>query len=237
MEYSVVIPVYNETENVVSLADEVHRALEDFVDYEIVFVDDGSTDDSVSRLARLRRADPRIRVIAHERNAGQSAALATGVSAAAGVWILTLDGDGQNDPADIPRLIAERERTAADLVAGWRRRRNDTWLKRVSSRVANGVRRRVLDDGCPDTGCGLKLFRRAIFLSVPHFNHMHRFLPALFHQAGAQVATLAVNHRARNAGRSKYGLGNRLWVGIVDVLGVLWLGHRRLNVSYHEVSP
>ncbi|MFB4204160.1 Dodecaprenyl-phosphate galacturonate synthase [wastewater metagenome] len=237
MEYSVVIPVFNEAENVRPLADEVRTALDGVDNYEIVFVDDGSTDDSMRRLLRLRDADPRIRVIAHERNAGQSAALATGVAAARGGWVVTLDGDGQNDPADIPRLIAERERSAADLVAGWRRRRHDTWLKRVSSRVANGVRRRVLGDDCPDTGCGLKLFRRSIFLALPHFDHMHRFLPALFRQAGAGVATVPVNHRARRAGRSKYGLGNRLWVGIVDLFGVLWLRHRRLSVGHHEVRP
>jgi dolichol-phosphate mannosyltransferase len=173
-------------------------------------------------------------VVRHQAPQGQSFAVATGVRAARGRWIATLDGDGQNDPADIPRLLAARDAAGASaaspggplLLAGYRKARSDSWLKRVSSRVANGVRGRLLGDSTPDTGCGLKLFEREAFLALPHFDHMHRFLPALFLRAGGSVISVEVGHRPRTRGRSHYGVMNRLWVGIVDIFGVLWLMKR-----------
>ena len=202
-------------------------------DYEIVVVDDGSTDATGERLAELARATPCLRSVRHPASRGQSFAIATGVKAARGAWIATLDGDGQNDPADIPKLLAlrvEGEGAAASgplLVAGYRKKRRDTWLKRVSSRVANAVRGRLLGDRTPDTGCGLKVFEREAFLALPHFDHMHRFLPALFIRAGGSVVSVEVGHRPRARGASHYGMWNRLWVGIGDMLGVWWLIRRK----------
>jgi dolichol-phosphate mannosyltransferase len=232
VDLSVVIPAHNEAENVGPLVREIVAALGSRTDYEIVVVDDGSTDATSERLAELGRANPCLRAVRHPASRGQSFAIATGVRAARGEWIATLDGDGQNDPADIPKLLALR---AADgalaagplLVAGYRKKRRDTWLKRASSRVANAVRGRLLGDRTPDTGCGLKVFRREAFVALPHFDHMHRFLPALFLRAGGRVVSVEVGHRARQRGASHYGMWNRLWVGIVDLLGVWWLIRRR----------
>jgi len=234
MDLSVVVPVYREPENVEPLLREIADALDGRVDYEVVMVDDGSDDATPERLAAARAEYPRLRVFRHRHNRGQSAALITGIRAARAEWIATLDGDGQNDPADIPRLLSLRDGTAPDrqpdMVAGVRRKRRDNWLRRLSSRVANGVRARLLRDDCPDSGCGLKLFRREAFMQLPHFNHMHRFLPALVRSAGGSVLTLDVNHRPRERGVSKYGLFDRLWVGIVDLFGVMWL-QRRCSVA------
>ncbi len=181
---------------------------------------------------------PRLRVIHHLRRAGQSAAIVDGVRAARGSWIATLDGDGQNDPADIPRLLAAIRDPGAPpdlrLVVGYRKRRQDSPAKRVSSRTANAVRARLLGDATPDTGCGLKLFSREAFLSVPQFDHMHRFLPALFLRNGWRVASVQVNHRPRRRGRSHYGVLDRLWVGIVDLAGVLWLERRAIRSTVME---
>jgi dolichol-phosphate mannosyltransferase len=178
-----------------------------------------------------------LRVVRHRRSAGQSAALATGIRAARGVWIATLDGDGQNDPADIPALHARAQAPDAPaLVAGWRARRRDTALKRFSSRLANGVRAALLGDSTPDTGCGLKVFRRETFLRLPAFNHMHRFLPALVQRDGGLVVNQRVNHRPRAAGTSKYGVMNRLFVGIVDLLGVMWLQRRPVRPEIEDAS-
>jgi dolichol-phosphate mannosyltransferase len=230
MDLSVVVPVYREPENVEPLLREIAHALDGRVDYEVVMVDDGSDDATPERLAAARAGYPRLRVIRHRQNRGQSAALITGIRAARAEWIATLDGDGQNDPADIPRLLSLRDGSAPgqmpDMVAGVRRKRRDNWLRRMSSRVANGVRSRLLRDDCPDSGCGLKLIRREAFMRLPHFNHMHRFLPALVRGAGGSVSTLDVNHRPRERGASKYGLFDRLWVGIVDLFGVMWLQRR-----------
>jgi dolichol-phosphate mannosyltransferase len=229
---SVVIPVHDEADNVGPLAAEIHAALDGRVEFEIVYVDDASGDDTPQRLRELARNDPRLRVLRHRANAGQSTALLTGVRHARGALIATLDGDGQNDPADIPALLArwhDEQRAGGDgplLIAGWRASRRDTWIRRLSSRIANGVRRRVLGDGTPDTGCGLKLFRRDDFLALPYFDHLHRFLPALVQREGGQVVSVPVSHRARPAGTSKYGIHNRLWVGIVDLFGVMWLQRR-----------
>jgi dolichol-phosphate mannosyltransferase len=200
-------------------------------------VDDGSADATSARAEEAASTVPRLVVVRHPAPKGQSFAVLTGVRSASGRWIATLDGDGQNDPADIPRLMAARDAAGASsraagplLLAGYRKARRDSWLKRVSSRVANGVRGRLLGDYTPDTGCGLKLFEREAFLALPHFDHMHRFLPALFLRAGGRVVSVEVGHRPRTRGRSHYGLFNRLGVGIVDMLGVMWLirrGERR----------
>jgi dolichol-phosphate mannosyltransferase len=181
-------------------------------------------------VGRARAAGkPEIRLIRHSVRSGQSAAVATGVRAARAAWIATLDGDGQNDPADIPRLLEAVRQSGTRrlrLVMGNRTTRRDTWLRRLSSRVANGVRGGLLKDGTPDTGCGIKVFDRAVFMDMPRFNHMHRFMPALFQREGYEVLSVPVNHRERMRGQSKYGLHNRLWVGIVDLFGVMWLIRR-----------
>jgi dolichol-phosphate mannosyltransferase len=233
VELSVVIPAHDEADNIGPLVDEVRAALEGAADYEIVVVDDGSTDATAERLEELARSFPRLVVTRHPASRGQSFAILTGVRTARSPWIATLDGDGQNDPQDIRRLIGALDAAAARggrgplLVAGYRRHRRDTWLKRLSSRVANGVRGRLLGDRTPDTGCGLKLFEREAFLRLPHFDHMHRFLPALFLGAGGRVVSVEVGHRPRKSGRSHYGMWDRLWAGIVDLCGVWWLIRRR----------
>jgi dolichol-phosphate mannosyltransferase len=226
MKVSVVIPVCNEAENVGPLAKEIQAALDAHRPFEILFVDDGSTDTTAAAVIAARASGiPEIRLLQHSVRSGQSAAVHTGVRAARAEWIATLDGDGQNDPADIPALLEtmHRDPGALRLIMGNRTTRRDTWLRRVSSRVANGVRGRLLHDGTPDTGCGIKLMHRATFLELPRFNHMHRFLPALFQRGGAKVVSVPVRHRPRTRGTSKYGLHNRLWVGIVDLFGVRWL--------------
>lgn len=236
---SVVIPVCNEAGNVASLAREVDAVLASIGLFEVIFVDDGSTDDTVKEVLAARAEGlSQIRLIRHSERCGQSIALHTGIKAARASWIVTLDGDGQNDPVDIPRLLHAKERAgeAVKLVIGHRRKRQDTWKRRFSSQVANFVRARLLNDRTPDSSCGIKLFERSVFLELPAFNHMHRFLPALFIRAGAQVVSLPVNHRSRQRGASKYGIRNRLWVGIVDLLGVRWLmkRSRRQTVRVEE---
>ncbi|HKQ84636.1 MAG TPA: glycosyltransferase family 2 protein [Steroidobacteraceae bacterium] len=223
---SVVIPVCNEADNVLPLGLEIQAALAQR-NYEIIFVDDGSTDGTGARVLELRRQVPQVRLLRHSRRSGQSIALCTGVRAARAAWVATLDGDGQNDPADIPALIGAMEQGAdLKLIMGQRKSRQDSWVRRMSSRIANGVRVRLLHDDTPDTGCGIKLFHRHTFLELPVFNHMHRFLPALFQRAGGRVISVPVRHRPRTRGQSKYGIGNRLWVGIVDLFGVRWLIRR-----------
>ena len=225
MKLSVVIPVCNEADNVGPLAREIQAALADHRPFEIIFVDDGSTDGTVAALQSERASIPEIRVLQHSQRSGQSKAVCTGVEAARAEWVATLDGDGQNDPADIPELVQALSTAAPSLklVMGNRTTRKDTWLRRISSRVANRVRGGLLRDGTPDTGCGIKLMHRATFMRLPWFNHMHRFLPALYQRAGATVVSVPVRHRPRTRGTSKYGLRNRLWVGIVDLFGVRWL--------------
>jgi dolichol-phosphate mannosyltransferase len=226
-EISVVVPACNEAENVEPLAREIDAALAGRA-YEMIFIDDGSTDETAAVLKRLKTSLPTLRVLRHSFRSGQSAAVATGVRAARAPWIATLDGDGQNDPADIPKLIAARDQDRnVRLVMGNRTAsRKDTAFRRLQSRVANGVRAGLLGDGTPDTGCGIKLFARDAFLELPRFDHMHRFLPALFQRHGARVVSVPVSHRARTRGTSKYGMLNRLWVGIVDIAGVMWLRRR-----------
>jgi dolichol-phosphate mannosyltransferase len=232
MQLSVVIPVCNEAENVGILAQEIHTALNARLQFEVIFVDDGSSDATVQQILNARAQVPQIRLLKHARRSGQSAAVRTGVRAARAAWIGTLDGDGQNDPADLPKLIDALQQHNSDgqlkLIMGNRTTRRDTWLRRLSSRIANGVRGGMLRDGTPDTGCGIKLIERALFMELPHFDHMHRFLPALVQRAGARVMSVPVAHRPRLRGRSKYGIHNRLWVGIVDLFGVMWLINRRI---------
>jgi len=230
LQVSVVIPVCNKQASALPLAREILVALAGRYRFETIFVDDGSTD-RTGPAVRSAREDgmPQIRLIRHSVRSGQSAAIATGVRAARAPWIATLDGDGQNDPADIPKLLdaARGEgRSRLRLVMGNRTTRRDTWLRRLSSRVANGVRGSLLRDGTPDTGCGIKVFDRAVFLDMPRFDHMHRFMPALFQREGYEVLSVPVNHRERTRGKSKYGLHNRLWVGIVDLFGMMWLIRR-----------
>lgn len=238
-DLSVVVPVKDEAENVLPLVREIVAALDGVTAFEIIYVDDGSSDATVARLGDAQSEVPTLRVVRHDGCFGQSAAVHTGVHHATAPLIATLDGDGQNDPADIPALLKRfaEENGATDaklLIAGWRSKRKDTWVKRMSSRVANGVRGAILGDATPDTGCGLKVFPRAMFISLPAFSHMHRFLPALTIRAGGRVVSVPVNHRPRERGASKYGLFNRLWVGIVDMFGVMWLKTRPLRTRVHD---
>jgi dolichol-phosphate mannosyltransferase len=220
---SVVVPVHNESENIGTLIKEIEDALSNYVEFEIIYVNDGSKDDTAKRLAEAKLRHAKLRVITHAHSCGQSTAVRTGVKFAKGDWVATLDGDGQNDPADIKKLIAAIE-NGVDLIGGNRRHaRRDTWIKRISSVVANTVRSKLLRDSTPDTGCGLKLIKRDVFLDLPYFDHMHRFLPALIQRRGGRVVSVPVNHRAREHGQSKYGTIDRLLVGIIDLVGMLWL--------------
>jgi len=244
MDLSIVIPVRNEAGNIAPLVAEISAALDALLDYEIVYVDDGSDDATAAEIGRLQHQRQQLRLVRHAVSCGQSAAIRSGVKAARAPWIATLDGDGQNDPADIPQLwqiAIEAPPSPPLLIAGQRRRRRDSWSKRRASRIANAVRRRMLNDDTPDTGCGLKLFPRALFLDLPYFDHMHRFLPALVLREGGVVRSVPVNHRPRERGVSKYGVFDRLWVGIVDLFGVLWLRRRgsrpQLLVAEPEVVP
>lgn len=239
MELSVIVPVYNEASNVQPLLAEIHQALKDVGAFEVIYVDDGSDDGTRSELSAALQQYPDLRVLHHQRRCGQSNALLSGIRAARAPWIVTLDGDGQNDPADIPRLL-QRFRAQADtprlMLAGQRLQRRDNWLRRLSSRIANGVRGRLLHDATPDTGCGLKLFSRDVFLSLPVFDHMHRFLPALMLREEVDVVSVPVTHRPRRRGVSKYGVSDRLWVGLVDLLGVMWLQRRPCRAVAEEES-
>lgn len=227
-DLSVVVPVCNEAENVGPLAREIAAALAGRP-FEILFIDDGSTDTTAAAVIAARVAIPEIRLLRHSFRSGQSAAVTTGVRHARADWVGTLDGDGQNDPGDLPKLFAARllpENANVSLFQGHRTTRKDTGFRRLQSRIANGVRSSMLGDGTPDTGCGIKVMSRAVYMELPKFDHMHRFLPALFQRAGARVISVPVNHRPRARGTSKYGMLDRLWVGIVDIFGVMWLRRR-----------
>ena len=233
---SVVVPVFNERDNVKPLVDEIVAALRGRHDFEIVYVDDDSKDDSLAVLQALKAQVPELRVLHHVSQSGQSTAVRTGVKAARGAWIATLDGDGQNDPADIPKLIAARDAGEAQvkLYAGWSVNRQDTGSKRWASKFANAIRSRLLRDSTPDTGCGIKLFERGAFLDLPYFDHMHRYLPALMQRAGWRTVSVPVNHRPRGAGVSKYNNLNRALVGIADLRGVAWLIRRSRRTNVEE---
>jgi glycosyltransferase involved in cell wall biosynthesis len=226
--FSVVVPLYNEEESVAILQRELTEALSG-LDYEIIFVDDGSEDKTVAQIA----PDPRIRVLRFEKNVGQSGAIFAGLRTIRSDVAVLIDGDLQNDPADIPRLLAEISR-GADLVCGYRAQRKDTLLKRVSSRIANFVRSRFTRDRVRDTGCTLKAMRRDCIGALVPFKGMHRFIPALVKGAGYQIIEVPVNHRARRFGHSKYGLGNRALRATVDMFGVRWLLSRRLDYKLRE---
>src|SRR5438552_6537806 len=225
---SVVVPLFNEEESVSLLQTELTAALKD-LDYEIIFVDDGSLDDTADRI----EAAPNIRLIRFEKNAGQSAAIYAGVMAARGATLVLIDGDLQNDPADIPRLLAEIAR-GADLVCGYRAQRRDTRVKRLTSRIANAVRSRFTRDGVRDTGCTLKAMRHECVSALVPFKGMHRFIPALVKGAGFGLVEIPVNHRLRRFGRTKYGLGNRALRATIDMSGVRWLLSRRLKYKNRE---
>ena len=230
-ELAVVIAVLDEAENVQAVTAETVAALQPFVPFEIVYVDDGSADATPQIVAALAAADPRVRLIRHNRRCGKSQAVRTGVLAARAPWIATLDGDGQNDPADLTQMLQAARAgwtpgTPAPLVAGVRVRRDDPPSRLVATRIANGLRQAVLNDHCPDTGCGMKVFRRDDFLRLPVFEGMHRFLPALFARYGHPLINRPVSHRARLKGVSKYTNWGRALVGVVDLLGVIWLTRR-----------
>ncbi|MBK6333397.1 MAG: glycosyltransferase family 2 protein [Thermomonas sp.] len=237
-QLSVVVPVHNEEDNVAPLVGEIVAALRGLVDFEIVYVDDTSRDSTLERLRALQVTTPELRVIRHLTNAGQSTAVRNGVKAARAPWIATLDGDGQNDPADIPKLLAQRDAAAAGikLFAGWRVNRQDSGSKRWASKWANAIRARMLRDDTPDTGCGIKLFERDAFLDLPYFDHMHRYLPALMQRAGWKTVSVPVNHRHRTAGVSKYNNLGRALVGIRDLRGVAWLITRSRRTAVEELS-
>ena len=229
IEFSVVVPMHNEAGNAANLAREIASVL-DGRSYEMIFVDDASRDDTRAELAGLKGELPTLRIIGHRKNAGQSRAVRTGVLAARAPAIGTLDGDGQNDPADLPRLLARLTRADAPadlgMVAGKRTKRQDNWSKRTASRIANNIRKTALKDGADDSGSGIKVFKREAFLRVPYFDHMHRFMAALMLREGYAVEFLEVNHRQRGAGRSKYTNLGRLAANMTDLWGVMWLRSR-----------
>lgn len=242
MKISIVVPVHNEAGNILPLIEEIEKAMAQAEAYEIIYVDDGSRDRTEAELKEAMLQYKALRVIRHRQSCGQSTAVRTGVKAAVHPWIATLDGDGQNDPADIPRLYKtwlEKSRTLTNLwmVAGWRNKRYDSKWRLFSSKFANTIRSSLLGDNTPDSGCGLKVFARDKFLELPYFDHMHRFLPALVIRSGGSVISESVNHRPRGAGVSNYGTLDRLWAGIIDLLGVIWLQNRAKLPEVNEIEP
>jgi dolichol-phosphate mannosyltransferase len=226
---SIVVPVRNEADNIAPLIAEIAAALDGRWAHEIVYINDGSTDATAERLAAEMKARPNLRVLRHEKSSGQSAAVRSGVRAARGAIVATLDGDGQNNPVFLRDLISALEQGGAQvgLVAGQRVGRKDTGFKKFQSRVANKVRNAILKDGTRDTGCGLKAFRRDVFLMMPYFDGLHRFLPALMRREGYDIAYVDVIDRPRHSGVSNYGFFDRLWIGIMDLCGVWWLIRRK----------
>ncbi len=231
-EFSVIVPVHNESGNVAQLISEIAVALEGRA-FEMIFVDDASPDDTRVKLAQLKTEYPQLRVLSHRRNAGQSRAIRSGIQAARGAIVGTLDGDGQNDPADLPALYRSLTRADApenlQMVMGRRASRKDTAWKRFGSKFANSIRRRMLRDDCDDSGCGIKVMAREAYLSLPYFDHMHRYMPALMRAEGYGVEFINVNHRERGAGTSNYTNFGRLWPALSDLRGVMWLIRRRRN--------
>jgi dolichol-phosphate mannosyltransferase len=240
LEISIVIPVHNESENILPLIAETEQILNDLIFHEVICVDDGSTDDTLMKLIGGAKQFNNVRILHHQQCCGQSAALKSGVNAAKGAWIVTMDGDGQNDPASIVDLLAARKAAEGKvnlrMVCGWRKERLDPWNKRISSRIANKIRGSLLKDKTPDTGCGLKLISKTAFQELPFFDHMHRFLPALIIRNGGEVLSIPVKHRPREKGQTHYGVSNRLWTGILDMLGVMWLQRRARNPETQEIS-
>ena len=236
-QLSVVVPVFNEQDNVAPLIEEIVTALRGKATFEVVYVDDHSRDATQVVLQRLKATTPELRVLRQVTQSGQSTAIRNGIKAARGAWIATLDGDGQNDPADIPKLLAARDAATPEtkLIAGWRVNRQDSGSKRWASKWANAIRASMLRDDTPDTGCGTKLFEREAFLDLPYFDHMHRYLPALMQRAGWRTISVPVNHRPRSAGVSKYNNLGRAVVGISDLIGVDWLIRRSKRTAVEEL--
>lgn len=234
LRFAVVVAVFNEVDNVAAVTEEILRAAAPLGRFELVYVDDGSDDGTADRLRSLRAASDAIRVLRHDRRCGKTAALVTGVTASRAPWIVTMDGDGQDCADDVARLLelAWAGGEPSPLVAGIRISRHDSWSRRFATRFANGLRQALLHDRCPDTACGLKAFRRDVFLRLPAFEGMHRFLPALFQAYGHPLVCCPVNHRPRLAGRSKYTNFGRAVVGVFDMLGVIWL-QRRTRLPRH----
>ena len=227
-EISLVIPVFNEEDNLPVLAAEIDATMRALGrPYEVLFIDDGSSDGSPAVLSRLAEQDPNVRVIRQQRNAGQSAALDAGFRFARGEAVVTLDADLQNDPADIPKLLEHLDRY--DVVAGVRATRRDDWVRRVSSRIANGIRNRVTHESITDVGCTLKAFRSEHLRRIPMFTGMHRFLPTLLRMEGARITEVPVNHRPRLYGQPKYNISNRIWQALADLLAVRWMQSRRID--------
>jgi glycosyltransferase involved in cell wall biosynthesis len=238
---SIVVPAKNEADNIGALVNEIMAHLSSHYQFEIIYVDDGSTDLTKQKVLALMSAYPQtVRLIQHAHTAGQSTAIHTGVNHASGELIVTIDADGQNNPADIVKLIQTAENLPKDVhfcVAGYRKQRKDTAWKRLQSRVANSVRAKLLGDDTPDTGCGLKVIPRSTFLLLPYFDHMHRYLPALIQRIGGNVVVVEVGHRDRLHGESKYGMWGRLFAGLVDMIGVMWLQRRNRLPIVKELFP
>jgi dolichol-phosphate mannosyltransferase len=229
---SIVIPACNEADNIGTLISEI-KQLKLAQTYEIIIVDDASSDDTYANVLKMKADVPELKIIQHASRYGQSAAIATGIAHAGGELIVTMDGDGQNNPADIPTLVSallNSKNIRLRMVAGYRKKRDDSSWRIISSKIANAVRSFFLRDQTPDTGCGLKVFYRSAFINLPFFDHMHRFLPALIQMQGGDVISIEVTHRARIHGTSNYGTLNRLWVGIIDILGVSWLRLRSKKI-------
>ena len=240
IDLSIVIPIHNEENNIAKLLEEVVTAVQNVYSFEVLFVDDGSNDSSLQILKKLTSKYKFLRIIHHKIRSGQSAALLSGVNFSCGEWIVTLDGDGQNDPKDIITLLNQRNKYNFNqklfMFVGQRNKRIDSNYKKFQSRIANTIRKSLLNDHTPDTGCGLKLFQRSLFLSFPHFDHMHRFLPALAIIKGASIISIKVSHRKRYSGISHYGMIDRLFAGIYDLFGVLWLKKRLILVEPVEIN-
>jgi dolichol-phosphate mannosyltransferase len=231
------VAVFNEADNVSAVTEEILRAVAPLGPFELIYVDDGSNDATAENLRAIRNTDRSIRVLRHDRRCGKTAALITGVMAARAPWVVTMDGDGQDDANDVPRLLAMAWAGGEPfpLVAGIRTQRRDSWSRRFATKFANGLRQALLHDNCPDTACGLKAFRRDIFLRLPAFEGMHRFLPALFQACGYPLVCCPVTHRPRLSGESKYTNFGRAVVGLSDTLGVIWL-RRRTRLPHRVVE-
>ena len=240
IELSIVIPIKDEEDNIADLADEVNRVMSgQQMEWECIWIDDGSTDRSLSEIDKVIRNNYRHRMISFEKNAGQSAALWAGFKECQGSYIATLDGDRQNDPADIPRLVDQLAANEADMVNGYRSKREDSFVRKIASRIANGFRNLTTGKTVRDVGCSTRAFRRECVETLPLYAGMHRFLPTLVAMQGYKLSEIPVNHRPRKRGKTKYSINNRLWVGIYDIFGVMWLKKRgfQFRIARRSGSP
>ena len=236
-EISIVIPVKDEGASIKTLYDEINHVFSrESLTYEIIWVNDGSTDNTLDILKQLHETDPKNRYVSFYANAGQSAALMAGFEASKGVYIATLDGDGQNDPADIPKLYERLIKDGTDMVNGYREKRKDSQLRRIASKIANNVRNAMTGKTVKDVGCSTRLFKRDIFRVFPRFKGMHRFIPTFAVMYGFTISEIPVNHRERKKGKTKYTINNRLWVGIYDIIGAMWLKNRSYRYRVREFS-